>query len=243
MPIPINETLEELCIDLFRIDGKCIVFAGGAEICFPQPTIPTDNGEAVRHLLGLINTALAPLQPVFNIIDAIIALFECVQAIPDAITNLDPTGLIECIPDLVEKISKLLALIPQLSLPLMLIAIIDCVIDLLKDLRAQLINIAEEQLRIIAAGLEAAEPGNVALRTIVDCAQKDLDVFLEFANASLLPLNRLIGLIAAFLSIFGIDLQAGLDEFTDVSNLEVLLTPIDVTIEIFETVRGLIPVP
>jgi hypothetical protein len=240
---PIGDFLSEFCIELFSFDQCCVTFPGGAQICAQFPTIPTDNGEAVKQALAQVNSALAPLQPVFNIIDAIIAVFNCVQAIPDAITNLDVTGLVECVPDMVEKVQRLLALIPQLSLPLLLVEVIDCMINALEALKAQLTHIAAEYQRIIAAGLAAAEPGNVALRTIVDCAELDLNAFLEFANAGLDPLNRLIGLVSAFLGILGIDALAPVAAVTDPALIEASLTPLTILIDSFKLVRDSIPIP
>lgn len=243
MPIPLQQALDELCLDFVKIDEKCITFVGGAEICFQFPRIPSDNGEAIKSLLAQVNAALAPLTPIFNIIDAVIAAFNCLQAIPDAITNLDPTELIECVPDLVEKVTKLLALIPQLSLPLMLIAILDCIIMQLEAVKDQLLHIAQQYLLILQRGLEAAEPGNAALRTIVDCAQKDMDVYLEFVNEGFTPLNRLIGLVSALLGIIGIDLELGIDKVLDLSNVEAALRPLSFVIDVLTTIRNVIPIP
>lgn len=242
MAFPLKETLQELCIPVDFIQGKCIVFPGGAEICMQFPRIPTDGGEAVRKLFEQINAALAPLTPMFNIIDAVLAVFQCVQAVPDAITNLDPTALIECVPDMVEKINRLLALIPQLTLPAMIVALIDLIIDALVALMAQLRHIAAEQARIIAAGIRAAEPGNVALRTILDCATGDLNVFLQYANEGMAPLNRLIGIIGAFCAIIGVDFGgAGLSEITDFAAIEASLAPIEQLVEVLQILRNSIP--
>lgn len=243
MTYPIGDFLGEFCLDLFSFDQCCVTFPGGAQICAQFPSIPTDNGEAIKQALASVNAALAPLTPIFNIIDAIIAVFACVQAIPDAITNLDVAGIVECVPDMVEKVQKLLALIPQLALPLLLIEVIDCMIKALEALKLQLTRIAQEFQRIIAAGLAAAEPGNVALRTIVDCAELDLDAFLEFANAGIEPLNRLIGLISAFLGLLGIDALAPVAFITDPTLIEASLQPLCIVIDSFKTVRDFIPLP
>jgi hypothetical protein len=240
---PIGEVLEEICLPLFSFDQCCVTYPGGAPICAQFPRIPTDNGEALKNGLAAINTALAPLVPIFNIIDAVIAVFVCVKAIPEAITELDVTTLVECVPDMVEKVSKLLALIPQLALPLLLVEILDCMILALEALKLQLTQIAKEHARILEAGLAAAEPGNVALRTIVDCATLDLNAFLEFANAGIEPLNRLIGLVSAFLGLLGIDALAPVAFVTDPDTIEASLTPLTFLIDSFRTVRDYIPLP
>ena len=83
-----------LCVGVTQGGGtKCISFPGGAEICASVPSVlPVGSGEQALDLLGKLNTALAPLQPIFNIIDAALALFECAKAT----ATLDPAEIIAC---------------------------------------------------------------------------------------------------------------------------------------------------
>ena len=96
-------------------------------ICIEIPEIPDPfsltlpGGVSIEHinLMEVIQPALTPLVPVFNIIDTVVAVFNCIKAIPDSLgPPPDPTALAACLPDLAEKVDKLLKLIPQLSLPL-----------------------------------------------------------------------------------------------------------------------------
>lgn len=242
MSFPLIATLQELCIPLDFIDGNCIVFPGGAEICTQFPRIPTDGGEAIGALFQQINTALAPLTPIFNIIDAVVALFQCVQAIPDAIVKLDVNELVQCVPDMVKKINKLLQLIPQITIPAMIVALIDILIKALIALRTQLQFIALEQAAIIARNIKAAQPGNVALRTILDCAQHDLDVHLQYANARMTPINRLLGVVVVFAQILGINFNNdGIGQVTSIDTINATLIPLDLLIEVLTILRNAIP--
>lgn len=229
--------------DPILIEGSCIRFPGGAEICFTLPNIPGSDGEALRGLLAQVNSALAPLAPIFNIIDAIIAVFNCVSAVPDAIANLDPIALFECVPDMAEKIAALAQLIPQLSIPATVVDILDLIIRQLQSLRNDLFRIAVYQNLVIAQGLKAAEPGRIALRLAVDCAQVDIDFEIASLNAQNEPLNRLIGIIGLLLAPFGINLSESLGTITDVSNIEETLAPIDALIDVLVVVRKLVPLP
>ena len=92
------------------------------------PVITLPGGVSIQqfNLMEAIQPALTPLMPVFDIIDTVVAVFNCVKAIPDSLgPPPDPTALAACIPELAEKVSKLLKLIPQLSLPYTIIGIID----------------------------------------------------------------------------------------------------------------------
>lgn len=87
-------------------------------------TLP--GGAQIQHLelADILQPALTPLMPMFQVVDVIAALYQCVQATVDAIGSLDPSQLASCIPELAEKISKLLGLVPQLSLPLTILVVI-----------------------------------------------------------------------------------------------------------------------
>ena len=91
------------------------------------PVITLPGGVSIQqfNLMEAIQPALTPLMPVFDIIDTVVAVFNCVKAIPDSLgPPPDPTALAACIPELAEKVSKLLKLIPQLSLPYTIIGML-----------------------------------------------------------------------------------------------------------------------
>lgn len=99
------------------------------ELCLELPEIPDPfeltlpGGITIEriNLLEVIQPILAPLMPLFEIVDTIVAIFNCVKALPDSLgPPPDPTVLAACIPELGEKIAQLLKLLPQLSLPLLL---------------------------------------------------------------------------------------------------------------------------
>jgi len=237
MPLP---DLSTVCIDLKVTSQElCITFPGGAEMCVQIPGVP-DPTDVSKQLLAQANAALTPLVPVFNIIDAILALFKCVKAIPDSLgPPPDPTKLAECIPDLAEKIDKLLKLIPQLSIPVLIAGLIDVILFYLEGLRGQLKAIIAAQARIAAAATRAAELGNVQLRTVVDCAEASMDAYLQNLNEGMKPLNRLVGLLNLFLQL------AGLPPIPDLTNLgddaEAALAPLDAVIDSLKTIRMGLP--
>jgi hypothetical protein len=237
MPLP---DLSTVCIDLKVTSQElCVTFPGGAEMCVQIPGVP-DPTDVSKQLLAQANAALAPLVPVFNIVDAIIALFNCVKAIPDSLgPPPDPTKLAECIPDLAEKIDKLLKLIPQLSIPVLIAGLIDVLLFYLQGFRGQLEAIIAHQARLLAAATRAAELGNVQLRTVVDCANATMDAYLQNLNEGMKPLNRLVALLNLFLQL------AGLSPIPDFKNLgddaEAALAPLDAVIDSLKTIRAGLP--
>jgi len=237
MPLP---DLSTVCIDLKVTSQElCITFPGGAEMCVQIPGVP-DPTDVSKQLLAQANAALMPLVPIFNIVDAIIALFNCVKAIPDSLgPPPDPTKLAECIPDLAEKIDKLLKLIPQLSIPVLIAGLIDVLLFYLEGYRRQLEAIIAHQLRILAAATRAAELGNVQLRTVVDCAEASMDAYLQNLNEGMKPLNRLVGLLNLFLQLAGLPPIPDLANFGD--DAEAALVPLDAVIDSLKTVRAGLP--
>jgi hypothetical protein len=237
MPLP---DLSTVCIDL-RVTSQelCVRFPGGAEMCVQIPGVP-DPTDVSKQLLAQANAALTPLVPILNIVDAIIALFNCVKAIPDSLgPPPDPTKLAECIPDLAKKIDQLLKLIPQLSIPVLIAGVIDVLLFYLQGFRGQLEAIIAHQARLLAAATRAAELGNVQLRTVLDCAEASMDAYLQNLNEGMKPLNRLVGLLNLFLQL------AGLQPIPDFKNLgddaEAALAPLDAVIDSLKTVRAGLP--
>lgn len=167
---------------------------------------------------------MAPLVPVFNIIDTVIALFNCVKAIPDSLgPSPDPTKLAECIPDLAEKASKLLKLIPQLSVPLLVIGIIDCLIDFLQGVKQQLESTIDKLIEIANAATKADELGDAKLHLVVECADENFNIQLQAMNESFGPINKLIALLNIFLGLLGLPEVPELGSLIESGNPEAAL--------------------
>jgi hypothetical protein len=240
MPLP---DLSVACIEIkVGKQDLCVTFPGGAEMCVQMPSVTVpDPSELSKQLMAQANAALAPLMPVFNIIDAVLALFNCVKAIPDALgPPPDPSKLAKCMPDVAKKVSKLLKLIPQLSVPLMIVGLIDVVLTFLEGIRGQLKAVIAAQVRIAAAATRAAELGNVQLSTIVDCANANIDAQMKNLSESAAPVNRLIGVINLFVEL------AGLPKLPDLSNLgndaQAALGVLDPLVDQLKAARSAIPV-
>ena len=240
MPLP---DLSAACIQMkVGKQDLCVSFPGGAEMCVQMPSVSVpDPSELAKQLMAQANAALAPLVPVFNIIDVVIAMFNCVKAIPDALgPPPDPSKLAKCMPELAQKASKLLKLIPQLSVPFMVVGLIDVLIAFLEGMHNQLKAVIAAQVRIAAAATRAAELGNVQLTTIVDCANANIEAQMTNLGESAAPVNRLIGLINLFMEL------AGLPKLPDLSNLgpdaQAAVGVLDTLVEQLKTARSAIPV-
>lgn len=220
-------------------------------ICIEIPEIPdpfaiTLPGGVTMESINLmeqIQPALTPLVPLFDIIDTVVAVFNCVKAIPDTLgPPPDPTVLAACIPELAEKVSKLLKLIPQLSLPYTIIGIIDLVIDTLRQARTQLLHLQVQMQQILGAIDRATDLDDAGLMAITSCAQANVAQEAANVGKSLAALGKLIGLLNLFLGMVG---GPEVPDLSDLAGtpLDEAIPPIDAIIETLQGVRDAVPVP
>jgi hypothetical protein len=239
MPLP---DLSAACVEVkVGKQDLCVTFPGGAEMCVQLPSVSIpDPSELSKQLMAQANAALAPLVPIFNIIDVVMALFNCVKAIPDALgPPPDPSKLAKCMPELAQKAAKLLKLVPQLSVPLMVVGLIDVLLAFLEGMRNQLKAVVDAQVKIAQAATRAAELGNVQLTTIVDCANANIEAQMKNLGESAAPVNRLIAIINMFMQL------AGLPPLPDLSNLgsdaQQALSGLDAVVNTLKQARSAIP--
>ena len=236
--------LSVLCQPIqIRIDPNelCIVMPGGAETCVQMPDVGViDPLEAAKQLLAQGNAALAPLVPVFNIIDMVLQVKKCLDATPDVVFN--PKKLIDCLAELGPKTDKLLALIPQLAVPLLVLGLIDAILAFLAGVVDQLRALQVQLQAVAIAATRAADLGDAgaSLRIVVDCAEVSAAAQIQSLNDSVAPLNRLIGLINLVLEIAQLQPLPELTGFGD--DAEAAIDIIDGLVTQLQAIRDTLPV-
>lgn len=220
-------------------------------ICIEIPEIPDPfaitfpGGVTIEHinLMEVIQPALTPLVPFFDLIDTIVAVFNCIKAIPDSLgPPPDPTVLAACLPDLAEKVNKLLALIPQLSLPLLIVRLIDLLIDVLRRARSELLHLQQQMVQILGAIDRATNLDDAGLMAIAQCAQANVAQEAANVGKSLAALGKLIGLINLFMGMVG---GPEIPDLSDLAGrpLDDAIPPINAIIETLQSARAAVPVP
>lgn len=248
MPLPGGSCLA-LEIDLAAFLDLNVTLPGGVTLQakLEAGAFPSLPG-IVASLLGELNAALTPLMPFFNILDAIIALIEFSQAIPDAFgPPPNPASLIEKLEKLAKAAAKLTGLVPPLSVPIMIVGICKTIVAALMALILELEHAIQAQLKLDIARDRAASlalnplllEGAAELEISIDCAQADLDLAVEVGAKSLGPLNRFIDLLNAFVGLIGLDPLISIDAS---GNAGALLQPLKDFVEILNTFCGSIPV-
>ncbi|HOF36590.1 MAG TPA: hypothetical protein P5532_05905 [Planctomycetota bacterium] len=220
-------------------------------ICIEIPEIPDPfnltlpGGIQIEHinLMEVIQPALTPLVPIFDIIDTVVAVFNCIKAIPDTLgPPPDPTAIAACLPDLAEKVAKLLKLIPQLSIPLTIIGLIDLVIDTLLRARSEIMHLQQQMQQILGVIDRATNLDDAGLMAIAQCAQANVAQEAANVGKSLAALGKLIGIINLFMGM------VGGPEIPDLSNLagrplDDVVPPLNAIVDALKTARDAVPVP
>jgi len=198
----------ELCIPLPNIpDIDDICFPGGFCLSYIWDAIGKIPHAADISLdfFSQIGPALTPLVPLFNILETALQIWKCIQAIPDIITSLDPTELLNCFPALAALIDKLLKLIPQLSIPKMVIAAIRNIAKLLQAIAADFLYLKSQLQRILDLVNRAADLNDVKMNGFLVCSQKTIeDTVLSTAEA-LKGIGRIVLLVNIFIALIGGD--------------------------------------
>jgi len=197
---------EDLCIplpDIPSLDDIC--FPGGFCLSYIWDAIDKipHMADVSLDFFSQIGPAMAPLQPLFNILDTVLAIYRCVAAIPDVITSLDPSELLNCLPALAALIDKLLKLIPQLSIPKMIIAALKNLATLLRAIAADLEYIKSQIQRIADMIDRGAELNDVKMNGFLVCAQDTVEGSVMSTAEALRGIGRIVLLINIFIGMFG----------------------------------------
>ena len=195
-----------LCLELPEIPSM-------DEICFPGGFCLSYIWDAIGKIPGLadmpmdffsqIGPAMAPLAPFFNLLDTILAIFRCLEAIGDFATSLDPSGIFECFPALAKLIDQLLKLIPYLSLPKMVKSIIKALAMLLRGIASDLRYIQSQVQRILDMIDRAATINDATLDGILVCSQKTVEDTVMSTAEALKGIGRIILLVNILMGLFG----------------------------------------
>lgn len=193
LPMPAIPTLDRICLP----GGVCLDYIWDSIGKIPSAA------DMAMDFYSQIGPAMAPLAPLFNILDTVLAIFKCVQAIPDAITQLNPSELIKCVPGLAQAVDKLLDLIPQLSLPKMIIALLNNTALLLREIASDLTYLDNQAQRILAAIDRAATLNDSTLNGLLVCAQGTLADTALSTGEALKGIGSIIMIMNLLMGMFG----------------------------------------
>lgn len=164
-----------------------------------------------QQLMGMLQGAMAPLGPIFTIMDVVSSLAQCFLLLVDVVKNpLKLPKLLGLIPGLVGKINKLLALVPPF--PQGFLSIAEMVLDTLNFVLVQLecllqilktIDATFDELRSLTDEMAATDDSDVreALSVLVECGMKNAKEQTATALSAFGPLARIICFVRALIAL------------------------------------------
>lgn len=155
-------------------------------------------------LAAMTQPALAPLAPIFRLIDVVAKAVEVLRAIPDALSMPpNPAGIVQRLPALLEAANQLLPLAPQVSVPMTAAALLDAVVEELRRTRGRIEALDAQARRIERARARALAIGDLRLVEAAGCAELDLATAVKSALAPLDALQGLVSMLGLVLGMAG----------------------------------------
>jgi len=218
----------------------CVDLPGGVSVCAQYPGTPGSSLDLIQQLMAQSSAAMAPLSPTFTTINTVLAVVEWAKSVP--LLVVAPDEFAEKTQDLIDAAAALAGLAPPLSVPSMLVSMIDVLITMLDGIVVELQNIAAYQNRIDAAQaiLDGLEGGNTAIAGAITCAGTQLDAQMSNLDEALSSANGFITLVNVFMQLIGLDPMGSLGSLGDDPTGSI--TALGITVSTLQTIRGTIPV-
>ncbi|MFI5299200.1 MAG: hypothetical protein ACHREM_13975 [Polyangiales bacterium] len=210
----------------------------------PDPfTLPLPGGIELEDInpLKVIQPALTPLMPFFDMLDAIVAIAEVVKAIPEALSvPPDPTAIAAKLPALANKVGKLLGLVPQVALPRTIVKLIVLAIEVLRTTRGQLMHLQAMEQQLVRVVDRAKALGDPLLMAIAACAHANIAQEAANVGKALAGVGKILGLVELFMGLVGGPTVPDLSKL-DGLPLGEIVNMLDELVHVLEGVRALVP--
>jgi hypothetical protein len=245
--LPENEAPEITCNETEIPTSVPVIRFPGGQTLEPQidPTSGTPSSCGLTlDVVGQLNSALAPFQPFLIVLDMVAKLAQCFLLVTEVVTNpFKIPDLLACIPTLIDKINRVLALIPifpqgiaafvTFFVDILRFAAtqIDCVISVLQSIQDQL----DELDRLRDRAVNTDDPFIVnSLEELIACSEEETARQTSLALAVLGPIARILCVVRSLIALIpgGQEIARALS-FPDPSNI----TSISSAITLLETVR------
>lgn len=205
----------------------------GATISFPSSGIP-DPGDQAAKILTIANAVAAGAQPIFDIIDAALAL----KKVFDAVKSLDPIAIGNVLGDFFKLLDKLAKYLPPVAIPVFMHDVVKATRIYAEQVKNQVEKIIEEQSAIDVARERATLLQNESLGKVCDCTKENLDLQMLALQNNGAPLNRLIALINVLGALAGQDV---IPPMTIKQNPAEAIAPLAALVETLRTIENVLP--
>ena len=214
-----------------------ITFPGGIVLESPPIFRPHDRLMELEGMFAALAPAMAGMGPVFTMIEVIGAIVDMVKAI----ATLNPVEIANAAVAFAQAVDKLLGIIPQVSLPLFILGLLQLVVDLLATLIDFLQSIQQQQAQVDAMKAYAQAQGLDRMYQDALCLEENLQVQLEYFNNGMGALAAFIVIIEALGSIAGLDIS--IDADTGSGGIGDTLDRLALIVDTITTILEAIPIP
>jgi len=157
--------------------------------------------DAVNSLMG----SLAPMKPFFDVLALAVQAVKCVQEIPDAIIKLDPSGIINCIPKLAERMAAVMGHLPQVSLFKMVAGMVCLLITLLEAIKTWLETIRDSVLDLSFVLEQNITLNDPNLGAMISCGEATMIGMLDGLSGLFDMVMVIIDVVNIFLELAQLD--------------------------------------
>lgn len=135
--------------------------------------------QMMAKLMGLLDVALMPVKQLLELVEVLVAVKNCIEAVPKAIMQLSPAPVLDCIKNLAKAFARLLSYVPPLSYAralrdvcVFLVTLIDEVIRLFQRMDA----LIDGYVNVLAAAQAA---GDLELVQFANCGMQNLRINMK----------------------------------------------------------------
>jgi hypothetical protein len=136
------------------------------------------------------------------------AVFKCIKAAKDAVSQLSPSPIINCVGNLAKAIAQLLPYVPPLSYVRLVVEILSAIRAILEDLILVIVQI-DTQISLIKETLQQGMNTNDSVMIeIGECAKQNVEKYVRGLMETLYVIGSVLGLFVVFLEVMA-DLLPG----------------------------------
>jgi len=187
-----------------------------------------DPSEYLLKLLSTLSTVMMPIRQFIEILETVFLIKDCMMSIPNAIMQLSPKPVFDCLKKLLKKLTQLIGYIPPLSYLRSFVDLVGVIVLMLDEIVGMILWLDMQITRYTALVAEALNTGDTALMQIAQCQASEM----RMVTLNAVEVMRMVGpllrlLLEPILSFISnpvlqakmsqsLDLQAQLDNMADV---------------------------
>lgn len=183
----------------------------------------TSQLNQLQALFSQLGPALAVFQPIFVLVDTVIALKDTVTAVPGLIVG-DVQTFVDALNRVATGISKLTGVIPQLAIPNLvrdIVALIRAGISIINEILDEIVAMEQDAADAIAAAATLPDAYKADAEEVGECLQTEAAGKLAHTVNALGPMNQLISILTTLGELASIPGLPELGDLTGQSTQEV----------------------